>query len=984
MKVSDLRIAIQSGTTNTLFASWTFATNSDGSGGTPENGDIVTINSDATWYNGAAIDSWVFNNRWYIRELDGDRAVLDQSPDGNYSILSPISVSYLTKEGSTTSSANLDHLEHYTVKWEYNSGDGVWFDGSSSTTKSTTATYSPPANAVSVRVTVAPISKTYGEGKGKNKTKKQYWSEEDESAEYTVGDSPPNRPGSAPNVTIDQQYMLKAIVDNITDAKAESVQFELYNGDSRIDGANVAVVTARATFYRNVAPGGKYRVRYRTINYVAGAPVYSEWSPFSGESETAPDGVRGIRVDVESESTVSIQWYGDTTATSYVVEASTDERYFDSSSEVKSMTVTANSAYMTGLTKGKRWFFRVRSKNSHGESPWSYVVSTVIGTKPEPPTTWSLTSNAAVGDNVVLYWTHNTEDGSKMVGAEIEYIINGTKTNKVVTAEDTKSEREKIHKYKIPNSDYRTGGRIEWRIRTTGVTHEYSEWSIQRVITVYTPPTVEVRLGEGNKPNLIKNADTFSGDWINGSSFNSISDRYKGHSIVRTSTPNKGITQKIAVKANKTYLFSVYVKADKPATTNLVFKANVDSTTYTSDNSRLNVTDSWVLYSFSIRPTRDGFASPRIEKTNTSDSVFYICGMDFREQASGESGGDGTIRNYPIPFSITARPFTQKAITTHISVISRETYEVTTPTGDRRVVPADSEVYSRVFIMTDNSLYHELTPNEVTLVNNRSYILKVSVSMDSGLVAQAQQLLDVRWSSTSYLPDGFVEYDPNTMSCKIRPYCFDRRGRMPRDVTLSVLRINANGSLFSIGTGINNDGTAAIIDPHPTLDYARYRVVSTDKNTGLNEYSDLAAYPIHDPSIVLQWNEPWKPYSKGDIYRPANSWRGSIIKLPYNVDISEKYNVDAVLTEYIGRSNPVSYYGTQKGVSATWNTDIPKYDTELIYQLRRLANYSGDVYVREPNGLGYYANINISMNIKHKVLVVPVTIEVKKVESGEI
>ena len=109
-----------------------------------------------------------------------------------------------------------------------------------------------------------------------------------------------------------------------------------------------------------------------------------------------------------------------------------------------------------------------------------------------------------------------------------------------------------------------------------------------------------------------------------------------------------------------------------------------------------------------------------------------------------------------------------------------------------------------------------------------------------------------------------------------------------------------------------------------------------------------------------------------------------MVRLPYNVDVSEKFNVDTVLTEYIGRKNPVSYYGTQKGVSATWNTDIPKEDKDLIYQLRRLAEYSGDVYVREPNGSGYYASISLSFSIKHRVLVVPISIEVKKVESGEI
>lgn len=988
MKVANLRIAVQSGGSSTIFAAWNFAKNT-GSGGAPVNGDIVRIKSGSTWYNGVAIDSWVFNYRWYIRELIGKRAVIDKSPDsGSYSIMSPIYIGSLTKEGTSTDSANAEHLDHFAVRWEYNTGDGVWFKASESTTKDENATYSYPSNAILVRCIVSPVSKTYGEGKAT----KSYWTAEDTTAEFVVGDSPPAKPSSAPNISIDQNYMLKSTVDNISDSRTDALQFELYNGDNRIDGGVVSVVTARATYYRAVSPGGKYRVRYRAVNYVAGTPVYSDWSPYSGETETAPDGVLGVTVEVESETTASLKWRAEPTATSYVVEASTDERYFDSSSEVKSQTVTANSAFMTGLTKGKRWFFRVRAKNSHGESPWSSLVNTVIGTKPEPPTTWSLTSNAAVGDNLVLYWVHNTEDGSKMVGAEVELIINGVKSTKILTAEQSKSDREKIHTYKVDNREYRTGGKIEWRVRTTGVTKEFSDWSTQRVINIYTPPTVEIRLGEGNKPNLFRGVDMFTGDWINLTDYQVISDRHKGHAVARTKAMSKGLTQKIAVKAGQKFLFSAYIKSSNPNDTAIIFNANidddVDNTVTNHDSIAVTVYEEWTLYSTGITIDKDGYIMPRLSKYDTSsgpdDTYLYVSGMDLREQAEGGHGGDGTIRNYPIPFSITARPATQRAVTTHISVIAKDSYEVVSSTGERKTVSADSEVYSRVHVMTDNELYQELTPKDITLVNGQSYYLKVSVSMDSGLVAQSQQLLNVRWSGTDYLPDGFVEYDSKNMSARIRPYCFDLEGNMPRNVTLTVLRINANGSLTLIGSGIDNDGSAAIVDPHPTLDYARYRVVSTDIVTGLNEYSDLAPLPIHDPAIVIQWDEPWKPYSKDDQYRPESQIHGSMVRLPYNVDVSEKFNVDTVLTEYIGRKNPVSYYGTQKGVSATWNTDIPKEDKDLIYQLRRLAEYSGDVYVREPNGSGYYASISLSFSIKHRVLVVPISIEVKKVESGEI
>ena len=105
-------------------------------------------------------------------------------------------------------------------------------------------------------------------------------------------------------------------------------------------------------------------------------------------------------------------------------------------------------------------------------------------------------------------------------------------------------------------------------------------------------------------------------------------------------------------------------------------------------------------------------------------------------------------------------------------------------------------------------------------------------------------------------------------------------------------------------------------------------------------------------------------------------------RLPYNIDVFDKYAIDSKSIEYIGRKRPVVYYGTQLGETSTWNTEIVKSDEETLYSLRRLAIYTGDVYVREPSGTGYWANISISFSQKHLELTIPVTLEVTRVEGG--
>ena len=111
-------------------------------------------------------------------------------------------------------------------------------------------------------------------------------------------------------------------------------------------------------------------------------------------------------------------------------------------------------------------------------------------------------------------------------------------------------------------------------------------------------------------------------------------------------------------------------------------------------------------------------------------------------------------------------------------------------------------------------------------------------------------------------------------------------------------------------------------------------------------------------------------------------WSGSLLKLPYNITTSEQNSKDVSLVEYVGRKRPVSYYGTQLGESSTWSTEIPKDDKETLYAIRRLSNWTGDVYVREPSGIGYWANISVSYNTNYNSLVVPITFSIKRVEGG--
>lgn len=850
--IRDIKIDRQMGSDNTYYATWIFSDyvrpgsgSSGGSGGGDISvGSLVTIKSGATWYNGVNIPSWVLNEKWYVYQLKGNRAVLNKNQNGSHSIMSPINTSNLTvvskASARATASSKSGTLDHYEVWWYYDTGNGVWFESvKEKQVTDTHDTYSPPENAIRLKFWVKPVSKTHKV----NDTDTVYWSTGWYSKEYDMSYSPPAKPPT-PTVTIDK-YNLTSTVANVSDAKTDEIQFEIYNGTKLVNTGIATVLTCQASYSCTVSAGGKYRVRCRSVNLTSTSKVYGEWTDFTSEITTIPSALVGPpSCAADSESSVKLSWEPVDTADSYKIEYTSEKKYFDSASGVSSITVKNTTAYVTGLESGKEWFFRVCASNEKGDSAWSDIVSTVIGSTPEAPTTWSNTTTAITGEPLNLYWVHNCEDGSSETYAEVETIIDGRKETHTIQKSTAEEEKDKTSVYPIDTSTFKEGTTILWRVRTAGATKEYGKWSIQRTINIYAPPTLELSM------------------------------------------------------TNK-------------------------------ENTAINV---------------------------LTEFPFYISGL--------------------------AGPKTQAAIGYHLSISSDETYTTVDQIGNEVVINTNEEVYSKYFD-TKEALLVEFTPGIIDLANSRHYTVTCTASMNSGLTAESTLNFTVDWTEEQYIPNAEIGVDMDTYSTYIRPFCTDMNGNITSDVTLSVYRKSFDGDFIELATELDNTINIYITDPHPALDFARYRIVATSKTTGAVSYYDVPGYPIGCKSIIIQWNETWNylEYARED-KQEQPTWTGSILKFPYNVDVSESNNADVALVDYIGRKHSVGYYGTQLGYSATWNAVIPKSDTETLYSLRRLQTWMGDVYVREPSGSGYWANIKVSFSQKHLDKTIPITLTIKRVEGG--
>lgn len=722
------------------------------------------------------------------------------------------------------------HTANYEIRWTYSTGDGVEFVGSSSTTTEKQSTYSIPDNAVAVMFCVKPISETYT----KDNSTVSYWTAGWSTKKtYYAASLPPDVPGG---LTVEiNKYILKATLNNIATNTSE-IEFQIVRNDLTVFNTGTAPVrTSTAIYQVAIDAGYRYKVRVRGIRN----GLTSDWSEYSDNYNTIPKPPEAItELKAVSKTSVSISWTEVTTATSYGIEYTDNKDNFDVTSGTSSTQVDVGTTFtITGLESGHEYFFRVKAINDEGESPYTEIKSVIVGQKPTSPTTWSNSSTITVGEALNLYWIHNSVDGSSQTYAELELTVNGTTSSQVIKNSEEEEEKDKTSVYSIDTSSYTEGTTILWRVRTRGVTEDFSEWSIQRTVNVYAPPTLQL----------------------------------------------------------------------------------------------------------------------------TAPS---------------------SLTTFPLSIGAVAGPSTQKPVGYAIQITALSSYETWDEYGRVKMVGNGEVVFSKYYDI-QSTLSIKLTPADITLENNVRYRVSCTVAMDSGLSKTETADFTVAWGDSDCFPNAEISYNPKRYTTSIRPYCTDASEKQLTGWMLAVYRREYNGSFTEIASDIASGGNVYVTDPHPTLDYARYRIVAVNNTNGSVEYYDVPGYPINEPAIIIQWDEEWTNRdddSPDALDKPA--WAGSLLYLPYDVDVSNSTAPDVSMVNYIGREHPVSYYGTHKGETASWNTTIAASDTETIYALRRLQNWMGDVYVREPSGVGYWANITLSFTITHKELVIPVSFTITRVTGG--
>jgi len=952
-----------------------------------------------------------------------------------------------------------DNLEKYELQWEWDYPNASMPNGYETkyTTTDVTDTWASfsipeefPEKTTFAQVFITPIAKQMKDKDGKDIG--PYWTADRIGATYRFAENPPKTPNK-PTCKIEDTTLTMEIANIPNKLDASYIVFQVVkdNTSAIYTSPKIPIVAVTDDYGKvshtyTVSLGSNYTVRAKSVGANG---KESGWTEFSEEAATKPsaptlieDSCRRVKRVEDNSQAAHLEWTAVPNATYYEIEYTNIKADFDNGTGNFTPKSTEDDRTTIDIVfsndqLGKEFFFRVRAVNDdikdsdNKKSEPSNIVSIPVGSIPDAPSTWSTSDSAFSGDTTYrtdedgnkyvdytpmeLNWVHMPTDNSKQSLAELwikvgdNDAVSYTLTN--TTDADTTGERidEKIYGYgtavsykgnmyfKMDTNAF-TNAKIQWKVRTAGITDTVSDdkWSAPRTIYIYEKPTLELSVtkamdGTGGIvetltgfPFYVRGTLSLTDYTIQrpvGYHLRIVSNDYyvTVDDIGRTKTVNPGdaVYSKYFdtsfdsfVDVSNALLVEMSANnIDLESGMRYTIYCNADMSTGLAVGNQHDFTVSWVDVEYAIN------ADISINNDAYTALITPYC----LERVPVGPGGKNLINIDAMTNSVLTSDGDGIYTITHINTTDRlsEIFDIHIPANTAIVIShteiartTESVLLLRLYMADGTSVYIGLDKPSITRTYTQDVMraqLYTMTNENDGTYVQFRDFQIELGSEATEYEEYYETYED---------------GNLVNNVTLAVYRREYDGSYKEIASGIPNNKTS-VTDPHPALDYARYRFTAKDQVTGALSFWDMAGYPVKGSAVIIQWDEEWSTFDVGEsTVIEGPSWSGSLLRLPYNIKISDKRKRDKTLVKYAGREYPVSYYGTQINETSQWNVDIPAYDKETIYALRRLSMWSGNVYVREPSGMGFWANIEVSFNKSYNDVKIPITLSVTRVEGG--
>ena len=322
-----------------------------------------------------------------------------------------------------------------------------------------------------------------------------------------------------------------------------------------------------------------------------------------------------------------------------------------------------------------------------------------------------------------------------------------------------------------------------------------------------------------------------------------------------------------------------------------------------------------------------------------------------------------TLTALPITATITGAGATG---TTILSIVRAEDYHLYRP-DDK-----DYDGYEGETIATFNQTGEAqitITVDDLVgrLDDGAKYTLIGTVIDNYGQTASEEIPFTVNWTHKAVVPDVEVQVDKYLRIAKITPIA--TTGISNTDIC-DIYRITADQpELVYKGATFGE----TYVDPYPAFgDFCGHRLVTVTANGDYASASGLAWYDTDSDD--------------GDLLEEQQmiiDVDGEQIELPYNLELSNKWNKDFKRTSYLGGSvqgdwNPAVTRDLSADTVLARNLDL---DRQLA--MRDLAGYAGVAHVRTPDGSSLTCDIQISESQSYETKKITYSMTIQAVDPQE-